>query len=347
MNYLRHADLIWFESKSLAGNAMGNESLRLVTVLRPWGFDPACGYPSIWMLDGFAGNGFSIASSGARWGESFGDELLAMQRDGVFPPAFIVLPDASTRLGGSQFIDTPYAGAYATFLWDELLPYLEGRYPMLRSPRARLVTGHSSGGYGALLASMLRPGIFGSVIASASDSAFEWSLRPSLLPAAIALNKAGGVQAWLDARLGREPMSKWSKDDFLAFLTLAMASLYSPHMGSFPDERLEQDAEADFALPIRLDTLELRPAVWERWLQWDPIYLLDAHASELGELVHLHLDSGTEDEFAAQFGHRAIAAKLAALGIQCLHTEFKGTHRGTRYRYAERFSIWAQVASWG
>ena len=67
------------------------------------------------------------------------------------PPFIAVLPDCMTYLGGSQFVDSPAIGSYASYLMQEVLPHLQEAF----SWNGKLgLTGRSSGGYGSLRLAM-------------------------------------------------------------------------------------------------------------------------------------------------------------------------------------------------
>lgn len=78
-------------------------------------------------------------------------------------PAVIVFVDASTSWGGSQFLNSTGTGRYLDYLCDEAIPFVDARYPTLAAREHRGVSGKSSGGYGALAISMLRPHVFGAL----------------------------------------------------------------------------------------------------------------------------------------------------------------------------------------
>ena len=48
-------------------------------------------------------------------------------------------------------------GRYLDYVCDELVPFIDARYPTLSGREHRGVSGKSSGGYGAIVLSMLRP----------------------------------------------------------------------------------------------------------------------------------------------------------------------------------------------
>ncbi len=85
------------------------------------------------------------------------------ERDGECADAVVVFVDALTALGGSQFLDSPATGRYTDYICDEIVPFVDASYPTAATREQRAVTGHSSGGYGALVLPMLRPDVFGAL----------------------------------------------------------------------------------------------------------------------------------------------------------------------------------------
>lgn len=329
---LRHLP---FTSKLLANNRMGNRPERIVSVLFPYSFSEGETYPTFWFLDGYLGNGLTMLADPGPLGTSFYAQLHQYQKEGTMPRAFCVFPDASTKLGGSQYINSLACGPFMNHFIDELVPFVDSHFPTLAVPAARVLAGHSSGGYGALMTALLRPGVFGSVIASAADSAFDLSLRPHLPTAAMSLRKAGGIAPFLKQFFSQAKPERCSYPDFLTLMILAMASCYSPTPSQSGTER--SGTENLFDLPFDIDSMNLIPDVWARWLEWDPVHLLRTHAPVLKALNHLQLDVGSEDEYCAQYGHRAMAKVLEENDIAHTYSEFSGGHSGTSGRYAQRF----------
>lgn len=306
---------------------MGNSAERSLAVLLPYGFSAAERYPTAWFLDGYFGNGISMISDPGPLEQSFCERIMTLQKEGIMPRALSVFPDCSTRWGGSQYLDSSVNGPFLSHLVDELVPFVDSVFPTWTEANQRIITGHSSGGYGALMVALLRPGIFGSVIASAADSAFELSMRPEFNIAAITIKKAGSIKQFLTQFFAQNQPSKSSKNDFMTLMTLCMASCYSPNPKS--SDLIE--------LPFLLDSLEIRDDIWNQWLAWDPLNIMMKNAKNLKSLRHLHLDVGSEDEFCAQFGHRAMAQILFNAEIPHVSTEFNGGHYGTSARYRFRF----------
>src|ERR671931_59667 len=76
------------------------------------------------------------------------------------PPAILVWVDAWTSIGGSQFLDSPGTGRYHTYLCEDVVQLVDGRYQTVQDPAHRGIAGKSSGGYGAMVTPMLRPDVF-------------------------------------------------------------------------------------------------------------------------------------------------------------------------------------------
>ncbi len=98
-----------------------------------------------------------------------------------------------------------------------------------------------------------------------------------------------------------------------------MASCYSP------------DGES-FDMPFDLETGEIRQDVWARWLEHDPVRLVEKHVENLKSLKLLYLDAGTRDEFALDIGARILSRKLSENGIDHIHEEFDDGHFNISYR---------------
>ena len=78
-------------------------------------------------------------------------------------------PSSSTR---------PSTGRYLDYLCDEVVPFVDERYPTLAARDHRGLTGKSSGGYGAMVVPMLRPDVFGALASHAGDALFECCYLP-------------------------------------------------------------------------------------------------------------------------------------------------------------------------
>ena len=100
--------------------------------------------------------------------------------------------------------------------------------------------------------------------------------------------------------------------------TLAMAACYSP----------DTDGELGFELPFDLETCARKPDVWQRWLAFDPLEMIEdaAHQANWKQLACLHLECGVKDQFHLQWGLRRLSARLTELDIPHDHVEHPGSH---------------------
>jgi S-formylglutathione hydrolase FrmB len=308
-------------SDALEGNPLGDPAARPLFVWTPPAYDadPDACFPSVYLLQGLTGQvraWFNVAPFVKPWPEM-------VEEAGI--DAVIVLVDAFTALGGSQFIDSAAIGRYGTYLTDEVVPFVDGRFRTLADPAHRGIQGKSSGGFGAMVWGMLRPDLFGAFATHAGDALWEVSILPSLPAAAQALRNEYGSSYdafWADFRSGRHPFAR--KSDALLLEVYACAAAYSPT----PDGGVE--------LPFRLDTGELVPDVWERWLAWDPVRLASTHAEALRAARGIWIDAGRSDEYHLDLGAEAFRQAVAAAEVpeEVVHFElFEGTHRGTTWRY--------------
>src|SRR5262245_24313162 len=245
------------------------------------------------------------------------DRLIAQ---GAAGPAILVMPDGFSRYGGSQYLDSPAVGRYETHIVEELIPWVDRTFRTIAGPAGHGIMGKSSGGYGALVLGMRHPGVFGAVASHSGDMYFEFGYLPDIAKAATIIMTAGGLDRFLTAF---DAMPKKSRDAGMAMNIVAMASCYGPD----PAE------PHGFALPFDPKTGELRTAVFDRWLEWDPVRMIERHEKALRALRLLWFDCGIRDEFNLHIGARIFASRLSARGIPHVHEEFDDTHMDITYRY--------------
>ncbi len=276
-------------------------------------------YLSLWDLAAFTNSGPGHLNWRHR-GENLPQRLDRLIHEGSMPPVLVPMPDCYTSLGGNQYLDSPAVGHYAEYLVGELMPLVEDRFNVVRSPRGRGVFGKSSGGYGALSLAMLYPGTWGAVASHAADMGFEWVYRPEF-PAACGVLDAydHDIHGFLrDFWRKRNP----GRADYTTLMVIAMAASYDPDPANPGRVRL----------PFEPRTCKLISERWARWLAFDPLNLLGEHADSLRALEALYLDVGSRDQFNIQFGTRAFADALDERGIGHHFEEFDGTHSGLDWR---------------
>jgi S-formylglutathione hydrolase FrmB len=315
------------DSEALTGNPLGDPHRRPIYVYTPPGYDERTEdrHPSIYVLQGLTGQLDMWRNRKAFQPTTLEaiDEWFAT--DGA-APAVVVFVDAWTSLGGSQFLDSPATGRYLTYLADEVVPYVDERYRTLTDAGHRGVAGKSSGGYGAMIAPMLRPDRFGALATHAGDALFEVCYQPDFREAARALRDAydGSYDAfWADFR-SRPGRSK--RTDGALLNVWCMAACYSA------------DADGSVRLPFEPLTGRLEPDAWERWLARDPVRMVASHAEALRGLRGIWIDAGRNDDFYLDLGAEAFRRELVGIGIgepELRFELFDGTHSGIDWRYPQ------------
>src|SRR5947208_12930815 len=312
-----------FESEALRGNALGDPHVRPLWVYVPPAYDdePENRYPSIYLIQGLTGQ-LDMWRNRAAFRKNppeLMDELFA---SGEAPPAVLVWIDAWTSLGGSQFLDSPGTGRYHTYLCDEIVPWVDGRYRTLADAGHRGIAGKSSGGYGAMVTPMLRPDLFGGLATHAGDALFEVCYQPELRECARALRDdyGGSFEKFWESFRSRPAFSKPS--DGVLLNQWCMAACYST------------DVDGTVRLPFDASTGELVPEVWKRWLAWDPVRMVPGHAEELRSMRAIYIDAGSKDEYYLDLGAEAFRRALADAGVTGVFFElFDATHASIEYRY--------------
>ena len=247
-------------SRALEGNPLGDPVTRPLWVYLPPGYgeDTARRYPTIYLIQGLTGQ------VDAWWNRSAFRPSVPQLIDRLFstrgvPAAIVVLVDAFTSLGGSQYVNSPGTGRYLDYLCQDVVSLVDERYSTLPAPEHRALTGKSSGGYGAMTVPMRRPDVFGAFATHAGDALFELCFMPGIAASARALRDSYGGSFdnfWADFR-SRPAFSKGSDADLLNIY--CMAACYS--------------AEEDGTVTSPFDerTGKLRDEVWRRWLANDPV----------------------------------------------------------------------------
>jgi S-formylglutathione hydrolase FrmB len=312
------------ESDALRNNALGDPHVRPLWVSLPRGYDENAErrYPAIYVIQGLTGQlDMWLNRSAFRPNPiELADALFA--GNDAPPRAIVVWVDAWTSIGGSQFVDSPAVGRYHTYLCDEVVPFVDSRFRTLADAAHRGISGKSSGGYGAMITPLLRPDLFGGLATHAGDALFEACYLPDFREAVRALRDSynGSFdEFWADFR-SRPAFAKSA--DHVLLNVWAMAACYSA------------DADGTVRLPFDPATGELLPDVWARWLDWDPVRMVEQRPDAARGLRAIYIDSGNRDQFYLDLGAEAFRRALERVGVTDVHFElFDGTHSAIEYRY--------------
>jgi S-formylglutathione hydrolase FrmB len=323
------------DAPALAGNPLGDPTRRPIYVYLPPGYDDtdaasphaspeqahgATRYPTIYVLQGYTGH-VAMWDNRTPYRPTFPEAADQVFASGQAPPAIVVFVDAWTAYGGSQFVDSPGTGRYHTYLCEDVVGWVDAHYRTLPDPAHRAVMGKSSGGFGAFITPMLRPDLFGGLASHAGDSLYEYCYLDEFAQATRALRDYGGdIWSWWADFRSRPGMTKPADSGLL--MTLGCSAAFSA------------DPDGTVQLPFDTRSGRLREQVWARWLAWDPVRMVPAHADALRGLRAIWIDAGTRDEWYLDLGAQAMVDALAEIGVTDVHFEtFDAGHGGIDYRY--------------
>lgn len=310
------------ESAALKDNPLGDPAQRPLWVYLPPGYDDEAErrYPSIYVIQGYTGHvqmWWNRTPFRSPYPEAV-DELFA---SGRVPPCIVVFVDAWTSYGGSQYVDSVGTGRYHTYLCDDVVSFVDARYRTADDPAHRGIQGKSSGGFGAMITPMLRPDLFGALATHAGDTLYELCYLSEFGPAARLLRAwDGSIERWWDEFRQRVPFT--DKADATLLGLYGVAACFSPDDRGRP------------VLPFDSRTGRPREDVWRRWLEWDPVRMVNRYAEALRGLRGIWVDAGRSDEYFLDLGAEAFVAELAEIGVTDVCFElFDATHAAIEYRY--------------
>jgi len=291
---------IRMRSQMLGGNPMGNSTMRESLVYTPPGYSKKEKLPCVFWLPGFGSNP-------TRWSEKdwpmyrLLDYLILSES---LPRCVMVCLDGSTKLGGSQYVDSSLNGPFASHFVKEWIPRIEKEF---ETEGPYVICGHSSGGFGSLHLASLYPKIFHRVGSFGGDLHFELTHKSMLAELPNDLG-SGKLESSLKGNL------KAGKTHYV----LGLAAAYSPD---------PLDKSWGMAFPIDLQTSEIDDDIWRKWLSFDPLHWPKARLARLGKMERLYLSSGDADEFQLHLGAKAFEARCSREGIVLKNETFPAGHK--------------------
>ncbi|SVB26228.1 uncharacterized protein METZ01_LOCUS179082 [marine metagenome] len=335
-------------SKVLADNPLGDPTTRLLDVWLPPQYDKAAAgraqrYPVLFDLVGYTGSGKSH-TNWHNFDENVPERVARLIHERKMGPCLVVFPDCFTALGGNQYINSSAIGRYADYLTKELIPFVDREFRTFADRDHRGCFGKSSGGYGAMVHGMKYSRYWGAIANHSGDAYFDFVYRcdwPNSLNEfakhRLRQRKEGRInvvreqealeEGFDDGRVRRFLNAIWKKEklsnaEVHSLMNLAMAATYDP----------DPEAPNGFRLPFNLETGEIIPARWRRWLKHDPVNLVTRYAKNLKTLRGIFIDCGWRDQYQIHFGARILSKRLTQAGVEHRYEEFAGTHSGIDYR---------------
>ena len=308
-----HLEVLEVRSTKLKGNPLGDPSVRRVAVLVPDGTKNGTPLPLVIYLPGWGGSSEDVIAQGGGWLAHAADKLA-----GAGLALRIAVVDGRSHFGGSQFLNSGATGEYADYVAEEVAPAVEARFAIAKEAAfPRIIAGHSSGGYGALMLAISRHAQFAAVVALSPDSDFEVTHKPIVSqPSVRAITQAELETVMTSGSKVRLP------GDGLAHMVMGLCANYAPVAGKPGRFEWLYDAQGKF-----------RAEAWQRWLDLDPLHVVRKRADAFGPVQRIYLDGAEHDEFGANIGARKIYDVLRERKSPVTFYESPGHHSD---RLAER-----------
>ena len=306
-------EILEVRSVKLKGNPLGDPSVRRVAMLLPDATKRDAPLPLVIYLPGWGGSSEDVIAQGGGWLAQAVDRMAAA---GL--ALRIAVVDGRSRYGGSQFLNSGATGEYADYVAEEIAPAVEARYALAKEAAfPRIIAGHSSGGYGALMLAMSRHAQFAAVVALSPDSDFEVTHKPIVSqPSARAITPAELEGVMTPGAKARLP------GDGLAHMVMGLCANYAPVAGKPGRFEWLYDGRGNF-----------RAEAWQRWLDLDPLHVVRKRADAFAPAQRIYLDGAEHDEFGANIGARKIWEVLRERKSPVTFYESPGHHSD---RLAER-----------
>jgi hypothetical protein len=239
--------------------------------------------PTLYIIPGFGGDHF-MAPLFAR------NSQFAYARDLI---RVVLDPDCGT--GHHVFADSVTNGPRGAALIEEFIPYIERSFPALSQPRARLLNGHSSGGWSSLWLQVAYPDFFGGTWSTSPDPVdFRDFQRINLY--------AAGENMYRDRQGDRRPIARMGGRPALfydRFSRMDDVIGWGGQLGSFEAVFSPLDRDGRPRKLWNRDTGAVDNAVAQAWERYDIRLVLQKNWPALGPKLagKLHVITGGMDTF--------------------------------------------------
>jgi hypothetical protein len=255
--------------------------------------------PVLYIIPGFGGDHFMAGRFSSPRTEYASDFIRV-----------ILDPDCGT--GHHVFADSAANGPRGKVLVEELIPHIERTFPAISDPRARLLNGHSSGGWSSLWLQVTYPDYFGGTWSTSPDPVDfrDFQQINIYAPGENMFLSEQGTRRPI-ARMGNTPVLYYDKfsrmDDVIG---------WGGQLGSF--EAVFSPLGAD-GRPRKLwdrSTGRIDPLVAKDWEAYDIRLVLERNWPTLGPKLKgkLHVITGGRDTFYLEGAVNLLKESLANLG---------------------------------
>jgi S-formylglutathione hydrolase FrmB len=268
-------------------------------------------YPSVYEVPGFGGNHFAALSSHSRGKTAVeGEEVVHIMLD----------PDCP--LGHHVFADSANNGPWGKALTEEFIPFLEKEFRLIPQSWARLVTGHSSGGWSSLWLQLKYPNVFGGVWSTAPDPV---DFRDFQMINLYASNQ----NMFKDEKGKDRPIGRRGDTPFLfykPFSDMEFVMGRGGQLGSFEAVFSEKDSQGNPKKLWDRKTGVIDRDTAESWKKYDIRLLVENNKDALfGKLKgKIHVYMGDKDTFYLEGATRLLGDTLKKLGSDATVVLFAG-----------------------
>ena len=308
-------------SPALENNLLGDAADQDVAIYLPAAYrgDPQRRFATIYFLQGFSDTPVKRV---AEIQQEYMDKLIASH---AIEPMIVVAPNGLNRCFGSFYTNSSVTGNWEDYVVRDVVGYVDAHYRTLPSAESRGISGHSMGGYGALMLGFKHPEVFSNVYAlSPCCTVLDADLGPSsgIWSRTQQINSAAELQDILHR-------------EFLVAVAIAMDAAFAPDpkkppmFGAPPFYRKGQQQVPD-------------PVVLSKFQQKIVVNAVPLLLPEISKLKGIYIDYGAEDDFShIPLGARAVSEQLALAGVPHLLEVYEGAHGNhVRERLETRVLPW-------
>jgi S-formylglutathione hydrolase len=321
-------DDLHIDIPSLKGNLLGDPSIQHVAVYLPPSYSTATGkrYPVLYLLHGYFSHVETWTKNGYQ-GMNLDSTMDALIRANVTPEMIVVVPNGDNLNFGSFYTNSALNGNWEDYIYRDLVAYIDQHYRTIAKPESRGITGHSMGGYGALMLAMKHPDVFGAMYA--------------LSPCCIGLVGEMGADnpGWgMLAQLPNRDMFKTRPQDPSDELNIASGIAF---LAAFSPDPKQLPLMIDFQFKTVDGHLVPNEPAYSQLKSKMPLYLVDQYKDNLLKLRGIAIDVGEMDQLShIRIGTREFSEALSSHGIPHSYEIYKdGTHSNKIRERFEKYVI--------
>ncbi|MDG3003602.1 alpha/beta hydrolase-fold protein [Paludisphaera mucosa] len=292
---IKYAELVSPLLSAFHGREIKHQAAVILPKTPPSGKSPA-----VYIITGFGGDHHSAPRYAQSPGMRFAEDMTR-----------IVL-NADCGTGHHVFADSANNGPRGKALTEEFIPYLEKTFNLIPDPRARLVNGHSSGGWSSLWLQVAYPDFFGGVWSTSPDPVdFRDFQRIDVY--------AAGENMFKDRQGERRPLARMGTKPILFYEPFSKMEDVMGTGGQLGSFEAVFSPKGPDGTPLRLwdrKTGEIDAATAKAWESYDIRLVLERNWPTLGPKLagKLHVITGSIDTFYLEGAVVKLKASLEKLG---------------------------------